>query len=62
MKLEYMGVINTGNKYLELTRRYRNILTRTYRPFKDLVVGNNILGAVTKLYAELASSTEPVRD
>lgn len=59
VKLEYMGVINTGNKYLELTRN-GNILTRTYRPFKDLVVGNNILGAVTKLYAELASSAEPV--
>lgn len=59
VKLEYMGVINTGNRYAEFTRE-GNILRRTYRPFKDLVVGNNILGAVTKLYAELASNSEPV--
>src|SRR3712207_9308315 len=27
--------------------------------FRSLVVGNNVLGAVTKLYAELATGTEP---
>lgn len=59
VKLEYMGVISAGNKYVEYTRS-GNTLTRSYKPFKDLVVGNNILGAVTKLYAELASNTEPV--
>ncbi|MCF0162963.1 MAG: hypothetical protein HUJ88_10370 [Fusobacterium necrophorum] len=58
VKLEYMGVLNDKNQYAEFNRNGR-VLERVYRPFKDLVVGNNILGAVTKLYAELASNTEP---
>ncbi|MDK4517114.1 hypothetical protein MVQ18_10200 [Fusobacterium necrophorum] len=58
VKLEYMGALTENNEYTEFVRN-GNFLTRVYQPFKDLVVGNNVLGAVTKLYAELATGTEP---
>lgn len=58
VKLEYMGALTENNEYTEFVRS-GNFLTRVYQPFKDLVVGNNVLGAVTKLYAELATGTEP---
>lgn len=60
VKLEYMGVITRNDNYPVLLR---NTDGKGYiielKPFKPLVVGNNILGAVTKLYAEFAANVEP---
>ena len=39
--------------------REGNTIVRREKSFKDLIVGNNILGSITKLYAELASNSEP---
>ena len=58
VKLEYMGVIDSNNKYYEFVRE-GNTIVRREKSFKDLIVGNNILGSITKLYAELASNSEP---
>ena len=53
-----MGVIDSNNKYYEFVRE-GNTIVRREKSFKDLIVGNNILGSITKLYAELASNSEP---
>ena len=58
VKLEYMGVIDSNNKYYEFVRE-GNTIVRREKSFKDLIVGNNILGSITKLYAEFASNSEP---
>ena len=53
-----MGVIDSNNKYYEFVRE-GNTIVRREKSFKDLIVGNNILGSITKLYAEFASNSEP---
>lgn len=60
VKLEYMGVITAQNEYLSIVRHSCGKGFQVeLKPFKPLIVGNNILGAVTKLYAELGSNSEP---
>lgn len=60
VKLEFMGVITPEDKYIEIARHatgkgYQVCL----KPFEPLVVGNNILEAVTRLYSEFGSNSEP---
>lgn len=58
VKLEYMGLLDDKNNYREFFLDGSKIKWRT-KKFNNLVVGNNILGAVTKLFVELAANKPP---
>lgn len=58
VKLEYMGLLDESNKYLEFYRSGLKLVGRK-KAFTNLMVGNNILQAVTKLYVELAANKPP---
>lgn len=59
VKLEYMGVLTADNHYAEFSR-VGNKMVRDYKPFKTLVVPHGILAAVTRVYTELGTNSEPI--
>ena len=59
VKLEYMGVLTADNHYAEFIR-VGTKMVREYKPFKNLVVPHGILAAVTRVYTELGTNSEPI--
>lgn len=58
VKLEYMGLLDDRNNYREFFLDGNKIKWKS-KKFDNLIVGNNILGAVTKLFVELAANKPP---
>lgn len=58
IKLEYMGLLDNENNYREFYVDGNKMRWKT-KKFDNLIVGNNILGAVTKLFVELAANKPP---
>ena len=63
VKLEFMGAVNDKGQYDIYTKVSTAIgpggLISKKQSIKELIVGNNILKAVSRLYAELASNKPP---
>lgn len=58
VKLEYMGLLDDRNNYREFYIDGNKMKWKS-KKFDNLIVGNNILGAVTKLFVELAANKPP---
>lgn len=58
VKLEYMGLLDENNNYIEYSSALNNRYVSRPKPFMPLVVGNNTLQAVTRLYAEFGANKE----